>query len=823
MSTTRAALLAGATLLLPTLTVAATAQTAPQGASADTGDVASAAAEPVGSEVVVTGTRAPGRSRLDTVSPVDVLTGDALRAQGTTELADALSTVAPSIDFPRQAAVDGTDAIRPATLRGLSPDQTLVLINGTRAHTSALLNINGSIGRGSAAVDLNTIPTVALDRVEVLREGASAQYGSDAIAGVINLRLREAREGGGANVTFGTYATKYDAARTSRSIRDGETATFSGWKGFALGSEGFLTVSGEYVSRQPTNRADIDPRGLTTPRIRARFGDPEVEQGTVYVNAAVPLGDGNWTAYVNGGFQQRDSESGAFPRVPGGPFPGLPNSQNSNADALVGIYPDGFLPLIGSRSKDYNGTVGVRGDLGGWNTDLTVSYGRNTIDFETRNSGNATLGSASPRDFDSGRLRYDQLTAGLDLAREYTLGAAVINIAAGGEYRREGFAIGAGQPESYNRAAGAPSTLASGAQGFVGFQPGNEVDVHRSNGSLYLDVEARWWDKLTFGAAARGETYSDFGETATAKLSARYDVAPWLAFRGSVSTGFRAPSLQQQYYTSTQTLVTGNLGPQETGLYPVSSNIARALGALPLNPEKSRNYSLGTVVRVGGFSLTVDGYRIRIRDQIALSENIQATASAQVGALLAPFGVQAARFFINGIQTTTKGLDIVAAYTLRTESLGSFNLSAAANLNDISVDRIPTSTAALNPAPGLFGRNRILTIEQGTPRTKIVGAVDWRGDALGATLRAVHYGNVLQPGTVLANDVYTGRHTIIDLEARYRFNDKVTLALGAENLFDIYPDTMPAALNNNGVTAFPYYSPFGFNGRQIYGRLNLNW
>lgn len=806
MSITRAALLAGAALLaLPAAaqTVATTSADEP------------AAAPLADNEVVVTGTRAPGRSRLDTVSPVDVLGGEALRAQGTTELADALSTVAPSIDFPRQAAVDGTDAIRPATLRGLSPDQTLVLINGTRAHTSALLNINGSIGRGSAAVDLNTIPTVALDRVEVLREGASAQYGSDAIAGVINLRLREERAGGGANVTFGTYATKYDAARLSRSVRDGETVTFSGWKGFGLGADGFLTVSGEYVARQPTNRADLDPRGAAPQRIRARFGDPEVEQGTVFVNAAVPLGDGDWTAYANGGFQQRDSESGAFPRLTG--------INNANAEAVSGLYPDGFLPLIGTRSKDYNATGGVRGTLGGWNADVTVSYGRNTIDFATRDSANATYGNASPRDFDSGSLTYDQLVAGLDVAREYTVGAAAINVAAGGEYRREGFKIGAGQPESYNRAPGAPAALGSGAQGFVGFQPANEVDVHRSNGSLYLDVEARLWDRLTLGAAARGETYSDFGETATAKLSARYDLAPWLAFRGSVSTGFRAPSLQQQYYTSTQTLVVGNLAPQETGLYPVSSDIARALGALPLDPEKSRNYSVGTVVRFGGFSLTVDGYRIRIRDQIALSENIQASASAQVGGLLAPFGVQAARFFINGIQTTTKGIDIVAAYTLHSETLGNFNLSAAANLNDISVDRVPTSTAALNPAPSLFGRNRVLTIEQGTPRTKIVGSVDWRRDALGATIRAVHYGDVLQPGTVVANDLYTGRHTIIDLEGRYRFNDNVSLALGAENLFDVYPNTTPAALNNNGVTAFPYYSPFGFNGRQVYGRLNLTW
>jgi iron complex outermembrane recepter protein len=237
--TARSLLLASSMLLTPLLAAPALAQ--------DTTD-ASAEAEPAvataQNDIVVTGTRAQGRSRLDSVSPVDVLSGQALRAQGTTELAQALSSVAPSIDFPRQAAVDGTDAIRPATLRGLSPDQTLVLINGTRAHTSALLNINGSIGRGAAAADLNTIPTVALDRVEVLRDGASAQYGSDAIAGVVNLRLREARSGGGANVTFGTFATQYDAARTSRSVRDGESVSVSGWKGFGLGSDGFLTLSG---------------------------------------------------------------------------------------------------------------------------------------------------------------------------------------------------------------------------------------------------------------------------------------------------------------------------------------------------------------------------------------------------------------------------------------------------------------------------------------------------------------------------------------------------------------------------------------------------
>lgn len=778
-------------------------------------DVVTAQAEAASEEIVVTGSRAPGRSRLDSVSPIDVLSGEALRAQGTTELAQALSGVVPSINFPRQAAVDGTDAIRPATLRGLSPDQTLVLIDGTRAHASALLNINGSVGRGAAAVDLNTIPTIALDRVEVLRDGASAQYGSDAIAGVVNLRLRQARTGGGGTVSYGRYITDVDTARTSRNENDGGAITVAGWQGIGLGSDGFLTLSAEFVDRNPTNRADSDPRKAPA-TIRARYGDPSTRQYTVYANAAKPIGDGGWELYGNGGYQHRRSASAAFPRIVGG------TDNNPNAAAVAGIYPDGFLPLIGTRSQDYNATAGLRGELSGWKVDLTASYGRNTIDFSTRDSANATYGNALPTDFDSGRLTYDQFVGGIDIANSLPLGSGTLNVAYGAEYRREGFRIGAGQPESYNRAVGSDLRLAPGAQGFLGFQPSNEVDAHRSNVSLYLDLEAQLSDAFTIGAAVRGESYSDFGETATAKLSARYDVAPWLAFRGAASTGFRAPSLQQSYYTSTQSLVVGDQ-ILETGLYPVSSGIAQALGGRDLEPEKSRNYSVGTVLRAGGASLTVDAYRIRIRNQIALSENIQATFSPQVANILAPFGVRAARFFINGITTTTKGIDIVGSYPVRTAALGTFNLGVAANFNDIKVNRVPTSTATLSPTPTLFGRNRVLTIEDGTPATKIVGSVDWKLQDFGVTARATYYGDVLQPGGTAATDVRTGRNTIVDLEGRYQITPAVGLAVGAANLFDRYPDIWPGNINNNGVTAFPYYSPFGFNGRQLYARVNLAW
>jgi iron complex outermembrane receptor protein len=772
----------------------------------------SAEAAPVGAEddiIVVTGSRAPGRSRLDSVSPVDVLTSEVLRRQGTTEIAEALASAAPSIVFPRPSAVDGTDAIRPATLRGLSPDQTLVLINGVRGHPSALLNVNGSVGRGSAAVDLNTIPGVAIGQIEVLRDGASAQYGSDAIAGVINVRLREARSGGGLDVTYGQYLTDVVTARDSRTERDGQTATVAGWAGFGLGAEGFLTVSGEYLSRNPTSRGDVDPRA-TPVRVRSRFGDPEVDQGSAFVNFGLPVGD-VWELYGWAGYQQRDSQSAAFPRVP------------SNVNNVAALYPDGFLPLIASRSRDLNAAVGTRGEIGGWRADLNFSYGRNRIDLQTLNSLNSTYGAASPTDFEDGALIYDQARAGLDLARELPLGSGTINVAGGLEYRREGYRIIAGQPESYNRGPlGSNTALTGGAQGFIGFQPANELEVHRGSVAAYVDLELRPSEKFTIGVAGRAEHYSDFGETVNGKLSARYDFSPSFALRGAVSTGFRAPSLQQSYFTSTASVVQTPL-ILETGTYPATSSVARALGAEDLEPEQSLNFSGGAVFRSGDFSLTVDAYQISVRNQLGLSENIAASFSPQVAAILRPFGVQAARFFINGIESRTRGIDAVASYRLRSESAGTFNFSLAGNLNDTDVLEVPTTTATLTPAPTLFARSRILTLEQGTPDTKVIGSVDWSRGRVGATVRATYYGDVLQPGTTAATDYRTGANTLVDLELRYDVRDGVRLAVGADNVFDEYPDPVPAAFNSTGVVAFPYYSPFGFNGRFVYARLALDF
>ena len=830
MTSFRAALAAAVSAFALTQGHAAFAQTAPSTAAQTAEEPAASPPQDSPADIVVTGTRTAGRSRFDSPSPIDVLSANALQRQGSTELAASLAAIVPSIDFPRSSAVDGTDSIRPATLRGLSPDQTLVLINGVRGHASALVNTNGSVGRGSAAVDLNTIPSVALDRIEVLRDGAAAQYGSDAIAGVVNLRLREARSGGGATITYGEYVTEVDTARGSRTEHDGKTATAAGWVGLPIGSAGFLTLSGEYLDRNPTSRGDFDPR-KTPIRVRSRFGDPDVDQFSFYANAGVPLGSNGWQLYGFGGYQIRDSASAATPRIVGG----TGGNANASADALASFYPDGFTPLIDVQSEDLTATGGLRGDVSGWKVDLNISYGRNKLTFFTRNSGNATYGASSPTSFYDGTLTYDQLVAGANASKQLPLGDGTLNVALGAEYRREGFKIGAGDPSSYNRAPGAASTLGSGAQGFPGFQPSNVVNANRDNVSGYIDIEAKPTSRLTLGAAVRGERYSDFGEVATGKLSARYAVTPWLAIRGTASTGFRAPSLQQQYFTSTASVLS-NGTIVETGLFPSISPVGTALGGRPLRPEKSRNLSAGLVVRSGGFDLSVDAYQIKIRDQIALSENLSGTV---VAALLAPYNVTAGRFFLNGIRSTTKGIDVVAHYRLATGGLGTFDLTAAGNFNDIKVTRAPApatitalvggvSTSTTLP---IFSRQRIVSFEQGTPRTKLVGTVDWSLGDWGLTARGSYYGDVTQPSSngFAEDDIHTGRHTIVDLEGRVQIQKNVSLALGANNLFDVYPDYVKltssrgTVLNSTGLVGFPYYSPFGFNGRYLYGRIGLKW
>lgn len=832
MRSTRLLFAAASALTLAAAAGSAIAQTTPPVTGAEAapaGAVAPDADTSEVEEVVVTGTRVP-RSRLETLSPVDVVSDEALTRQGNTELATALSRVAPSLTFPRPAISDGSDAVRPAALRGLAPDQTLVLVNGARRHASALVNANTSIGRGSAAVDLNAIPSVAIDRIEVLRDGAAAQYGSDAIAGVINLRLRQAREGGSASFTYGQYETEFETARQpgGRNAHDGNTYTLAGWQGLPLGEEGFVTVSGEYRYRNPTNRSDLDPRVAPVPRVTARYGDPQIEDVTFYANAGAPLGYG-WEMYGWVGIQHREGESAANPRL------------NNNANNVASIFPNGFLPLILTDIDDRTGAGGVRGAYGGFDIDVSLVYGSNRIEYGVTDTVNGSLGAASPTDFEAGVLFYEQIVANLDVTREFETGFTAggpLSLAFGAEYRREGFEIEAGEPASYiaGPLAGVGGR-AAGAQGFPGLQPANEVDEDRNNVSAYLEVDVPLTERFDVNLAARYEDYSDFGSDLNGKIAARFEFSPALAVRGSASTGFRAPALQQQFFTATSTnfiAINGVQTPVEVGTFPATSATAAALGALPLEAEESVNYAVGAVFSRGPFEITIDAYRIDIDDRIVLSENIQGspTGSATQQAIFrlinppgSPGGLGAARFFINGVDTETQGVDIVARYRLDTTEAGRFDFTAAANFNETEVTRIPTTgvIAGLPVPPVLFDRANRLTFEEGTPERKYVFNVDWTLQGFSATAKATYYGDILQPDNNALLDFNTGDNVLLDLEARYRFSSGFSVAVGADNVTDEYPNATPTIANSNGPLGFPRYSPYGFNGRFIYGRVSLDW
>jgi iron complex outermembrane receptor protein len=805
---------------------------------------APADAEDTDIEVVVTGTRVPDRSALDTAVPVDIVSSDALQNLGVTELNQALSVALPSFNFPRPGLADGTDTIRPATLRGLAPDQTLVLVNSKRRHTASLVNINGTIGRGSAAVDLNTIPNAIVRSVEVLRDGASAQYGSDAIAGVINVRLRQDRDGGSFGLSYGVRESSYDApvligaappgatwalpANISRDVSDGETLTASAWKGLTLGDSGFLTVAAEYKDQERTERdgydfrqqyplvgGAFDPREQTIDRFNAWYGEPELQQLTLFANAGAELASGA-RLYGWASFQDRDAESAGF-------FRRALDDRN-----VIQIYPDGFLPIIAPEVTDYSAAFGVTWKLGEWDLDSSLVYGFNEMEFTIENTLNRSLGPASKTVFDAGGFDYDQLVLNVSGVRPVDVGglASPLNVAIGLEARRESYSITAGEPDSYRNGGvllnGQPTQ--SGAQVFPGFRPSNEVDEDRTAVGAYIDLEANLTERLLASAAVRAEDYSDFGSNVSGKLAARFDFTEQFALRGSLQNGFRAPSLQQQFFATTSTNFINGV-PFDITTFPATDPVAVALGARPLDAEESVNFSLGAVLRIGELNLTVDAYRIDIDDRIVLSENL---TQANVRAFLTAqgfIGVGGGRFFINGVDTETEGVDVVVNWPWRTGAAGNFDFTLVGNFNDTKVKRVPTTAqlAALSPAPPLFDRINVLTFEEGNPSDKFTAAVNWKRNAFSATLRAVRYGEALDPGTAANLDFELSPATVVDLEGRYDFNDRLKIAIGADNLFDEYPDAFIPTRNQTGNTPFSNYSPLGRSGRFIYGRLTIDF
>jgi iron complex outermembrane receptor protein len=822
-----------------------------------------APAQPQLEQIIVTGTRVADRSATDTSVPVDIVTAETLSQQGVTELNQALSTALPSFNFPRPALNDGTDTIRPATLRGLAPDQTLVLLNSKRRHSASLVNLN-TISRGTTAVDMNTIPTAAVQSIEVLRDGASAQYGSDAIAGVINVRLREASDGGEVNASYGWRESSYSlpvspvtdpslpsdyrgsapvgatwlpGEKISRDVSDGETTIVSAWKGLTLGEDGYLTLTFEYKDQARTERdgydvrqqyplvgGAFDPREETFERFNAWFGEPELEQLTLFANFGMDLSSGAH-AYGWASFQDRNAESAGFYR------------RALDARNVIEIYPDGFLPIIAPRVTDASAAFGVAWNWGEWAMDSSLVYGYNKMEFTIKNTLNRSLGVDSGTEFDSGGFDYDQAVFNFSGVRELDWGlASPVNLAAGLEARLESYSIFAGEPDSYRNGGvllnGAPT--ASGAQVFPGFQPQNAVDENRTAVGAYADVEANLTEKLLGSVALRVEDYSDFGSNVSGKLSLRYDFTDSFALRGSVSNGFRAPSLQQQFFATTSTNFINGV-PFDITTFPATDPVAAALGAKPLDAETSLNYSVGAVMHFGMVSLTIDAYQINIDDRIVLSENLTDAVVRDYLQSLGFVGVGGGRFFLNGVNTETQGVDVVLNWPVDMGSAGRFDFTLAANFNKTDVTKVPPPSEALgeiyDPAtpPPLFGRLRVLDFEEGTPSDKFIATLNWNLRGFGATLRATRYGETLNPGTSEPLDFVIDPAVVLDIEGRWDVTEKVRVAVGADNVLDEYPDPYTVGLdgtvnlNSTGNTPFSSYTPYGFSGRFIYGRLTVKF
>jgi iron complex outermembrane receptor protein len=888
------------------------------------------------STIVITGTRRTDRTVADSPVPVDVIGSEAIINSGQTETNKILNQLVPSFNFPQPSIADGSDALRPATLRGLSPDQTLVLINGKRRHVSALLNINGTVGRGSAAVDMNLIPGLAIGRVEVLRDGAAAQYGSDAIAGVINIQLRNSDNGGRASVTWGKYFTtvdnvanvtglqlngsgqpqldpadsRYFLANTDgdRDADDGRQLTIGANIGIPMGPGGYFNVTGEFRDRNRTNRAGFDlrpnynrpappafdPREVSFNRLQFRFGDPDSVDYNLFVNAGLELG-GDWELYAFGSYGHRDTVSAANYRQqfattnPNRDFSVLAPNTVPNAANFVPLTPDGFLPLIDTDLDDLAGTIGLRTVLAGWKADLSFGHGQNRFDYTVRNSLNTSFGPQSQRVFDAGGLFYSQQIANLDFSREFAIGgfAKPLSIAAGTEYRKENFEIRPGELQSYAigplfRPSIPNSTLAActaqqgrftpatnlcdfpgraapaGAQGFPGIPASSATDVGRHSWAAYIEFDTDPLPGVTTTIAGRYEHFSDFGSTWNGKFAARWEPVEGFALRGSISNGFRAPSLHQQYFSTTSTNFIDGV-PVDIATLPVSAPAARALGAQDLEPEKSLNMSLGATANpLRGLTVTADLYQIDIDDRIVLTETLgrggtgnSAAVQTAVTNLLAASGfpqVAAARFFINGLDTRTRGLDVVAVYRRNLGTMGNWSLSAAYNYNKTTIQERLPALGPLATIPGLvlFGRVEGLRFTNGQPRDKIVFSADGEFGDFGITARTTRYGKVVSPGAASPlgadaasltafgpDDIFLKAKWITDLELRYKAFDRFELAIGANNLFDVYPTRSPfgprpASIGgvypaNQQYIPFSIFSPFGFNGRFLYGRVGIEF
>ncbi len=743
------------------------------GAEAQAQDAPSQSAGAVES-VVVVGSRAPGRLAVDSPAPVDVISAQTLQNQGFTDINRALEFLAPSFNFPHSDTAPSAANTRAASLRGLSPDEVLVLVNGKRWHSSSVVNFNAVFGRGSVPTDLGAIPLSAVSRIEILRDGAAAQYGSDAIAGVINIVLRSDL-GGSASVQGG---------ETSRSDGQNGTATLS--DGFALGDRGRINLTGEVRYRNSTNRATIDSRYN---RITTEQGDPDSLDLNFAADASYDLGGAQ--AYGDAIYDHRKSVSPAQFRAP---------------TVAPTIYPLGFIPHIRLNLDDVGGTAGLKGMASGWAWDLSDTFGYNKSVFEVHGTTNTSL-ATSPTAFNAGGANYLQNVVDLTVSRPFSVLAGA-NLAVGAEQRYEHFAIQSGEPLSY---AGA------GAQGFPGYNPPSPVNISRTNEAVFVDGELKPVSQLTLGAAARYEHYSDFGDATSGKLSAIYHPLQLLAVRGTVSTGFRAPSLQQQGF-STVTSQSSNGVLVNIGTFAVNDPVSRALGASPLKAETSKNFSGGFVLTPGsGFTFTADAYRINIANRISLSENLSGAAVTAILKAAAITSASQVRFFTNSADTTTNGFELTANWRGRLGQDARLDLTAGYASAVTGVDRIRPNPVL--PALPLLATSSIDLLTSALPRTKATlgGRLDWRSWTFGADVANFGSFRAIQ---VVSEQTYNPV-TTVDLTVDYAITPKIKIGLGVLNVGDAFPDKIAdRALTQGGGLQYPEVGGIGTNGREYYLRVS---
>ncbi|WP_432383713.1 TonB-dependent receptor plug domain-containing protein [Duganella sp. P38] len=757
--------------------------------------------------VSVVGSRRATSSATDTVVPVDVIPmTKAGESGGQFDLAQTLTYVSPSFNSTRQTGSDGADLVDSAALRGLGSDQTLVLVNGKRRHTTALVNLFGARNRGNTGTDMNAIPMLAIKDVQVLRDGAAAQYGSDAIAGVMDIGLKKSK-GCEAVTGYSQY-----------SEGDGKNWLASAYCGFEIGNNGVLGITGEYLDRGRSNRADAgNPRTI---------GDSKTENQTIYLNGELPT-SGSGRLYFTAGAQKRDASSGAWARegIGSGDIP----SRNSAA-----MYPNGFVPFINARIDDYYAILGHRNQLGAWNMDLSQTYGKNKMIYDISNTLNASIANqdllaggkgVSPSSFNAGGFAFEQLTTNLDFNR-YFEGVAGngLNVAFGGEYRHENYQIYAGEAGSYIDADGVGSGGNAGSQGFPGFQPADRVDANRHSVAAYLDLEADLSDTVKAQGAVRYEKYSDFGSTTTGKLAGSWRVAPGVLLRGSASTGFRAPSLQQMYFSSTFTDFIGGV-PTDVVLAPNNSAVTNLAGIPKLTKEKSTSFTLGTTwTPTPALSVTADLYQIKIKDRIVLSGRFDEGNYPDLATRLATLGVGQAQFFVNSVDTRTRGLDLTASHKA---SFGADKLNTflALNVSKTEVTGIHAPASLRGYEDVLLSEKERLYIEQGAPRSKATLGFDYTHGAWNTDFKIIHFGPQTlgtYSGTAkgVANQHYDAK-TSADLAFTYSINKNMKFSFGGNNIFNVKPTTQSPDETDNG---FKYESvQFGLNGASYFGRLYVKF